>query len=105
VQAFYFNSDWMTKQEYLLAVIDAMPDWEMGRGLKAMIENNQLAENTLDILVVMFDEMIDKITDIIKKHRIIEKINAYKTLKAQKAQQAQQDAQDIERLNGMLDNF
>lgn len=95
----------MTKQEYLLAVIDAMPDWEMGRGIKAMIENNQLEEKTVDLLVVIFDNAVDKITDVIKKHRIIEKIQAFKALDAQKKAQKQQDQADLKKLDTMLDNF
>ena len=95
----------MTKQEYLLAVIDAMPDWEMGRGIKAMIENNQLEEPTIDKLVIIFKKMIDNINDIVKKYRIIKQIKTTKKLNAQKAHQAKQDQVELKKLDAMLDNF
>jgi len=82
-----------------------MPDREMGRGIKAMVENNQLEEKTIDLLVVIFDNAVDKITDVIKKHHIIEKIQAFKALDEQKQQQAQQDQVDLQRLDGMLNDF
>ena len=34
----------MTKKEYILAVIDALPEWEMWRWIKAMVQNDQLDE-------------------------------------------------------------
>lgn len=92
----------MTKQEYLLAVIHAMPDWEMGRWLKAMVENNQLEQHTINKLVIVFTKMIDKISDVAKKQRIIEQI---KRFNEQKEAQAQQDAADLAKLDDMLDNF
>jgi DNA-binding FrmR family transcriptional regulator len=95
----------MTKQDYLLAVINAMPDWEMGRGIKAMIENNQLEENTIDLLVAVFRKTVEKMADIIKKHHLLEAIDAIENLNTQKSQQAKQDKSDLEKLDGMLNDF
>jgi tellurite resistance protein len=92
----------MTKQDYLLAVINAMPDREMGRGIKAMIENNQLDEHTLDMLGIVFAKMVDAITDDAKKQRITKEIE---NLNAQKEVQAKQDQADLQKLDGMLDDF
>ncbi|MDD2537072.1 MAG: hypothetical protein PHU61_01120 [Candidatus Absconditabacteria bacterium] len=93
----------MSKQEYILAVIDAMPDREMGRGIKAMVQNNQLEDRTINVLVLIFKKAVDRLTDVIKKHKIMENIEALERLSAQKEVQRQQDAKDIESLNGMLD--
>ena len=95
----------MTKQEYLLTVIDAMPDWEMGWGIKAMIENNQLEDPAIDALVVIFKRSIDKITDAIKKNRIMEAIQAIESLNIQKEVQEKQDQSDLEKLDKMLNTF
>jgi hypothetical protein len=103
--SFYLEYILMTKQDYLLAVIDAMPDREMGRGIKAMIENHQLEDHTIDILVVIFKRAVDKITDIIKKHHLIETIQAIENLNTQKQVQAQQDQADLEKLDGILNAF
>jgi hypothetical protein len=92
----------MTKQDYLLAVIDAMPDREMGRGIKAMIENNQLEEYTLDMLVIVFTRIVNKITDTLKKQRIMQSIEQFNK---QKQAQDQQDQADLQRLDGMLNDF
>ncbi|MDR2190261.1 MAG: hypothetical protein LBP53_03585 [Candidatus Peribacteria bacterium] len=105
LRAFYLIGDMMTKQDYLLAVIDAMPDREMGRGIKAMIENNQLEDHTTDVLVVIFKRAVDRITDVIKKHHIMEAIQAIENLNTQKQAQAQQDQADLQRLDGLLNAF
>jgi hypothetical protein len=80
-----------------------MPDWEMGRGIKAMIENNQIDDHTMDVLVEIFKKAVEKMADVIKKYHLMEAIQAIESLNTKKAEQAQQDAQDIEKLNGMLD--
>jgi hypothetical protein len=82
-----------------------MPDWEMGRGIKAMIENNQLEESTIDALVVTFKRIIDKINDTAKKYHILEKVQAIKNLNAQKEHQAKQDKIELQKLDEILDNF
>ncbi|MDR0650955.1 MAG: hypothetical protein LBG59_06245 [Candidatus Peribacteria bacterium] len=92
----------MTKQDYLLAVIDAMPDREMGRGIKAMIENNQLEDHTINLLIIVFKRAVDRLTDIMKKHQIM---TAIAQLEAQKEAQAQQDETDLQRLDKMLNTF
>jgi len=95
----------MTKQEYILAVIDAMPNWEMGRGIKAMVENNQLEDGTIDVLVIIFKRAVDKITDVIKKHKILESIQAIENFNTQKEAQDQKDKADLEQLDSMLNAF
>ena len=82
-----------------------MPDREMGWGIKAMIENKQLEDHTIDALVVVFKRAIDKITDAIKKNRIMEAIQAIESLNTQKEAQARQDQSDLEKLDEMLDAF
>ena len=61
----------MTKKEYILAVIDALPDWEMWRWIKAMVENNQLEDEAIDKLVVIFKKAMNKITASIKENKTI----------------------------------
>lgn len=95
----------MTKQEYILAVIDAMPDREMGRGLKAMVENNQIEDRTIDMLVIIFKKAVDRITDVIKKNKILEAIHAIEEFNVQKEVQAKQDEEDLAKLDSMLDDF
>ena len=47
----------MTKKEYILAVIDALPDWEMWRWIKAMVQNDQLDERSINMLVIILNNM------------------------------------------------
>lgn len=84
----------MTKQEYLLSVIDAIPDREMGWGLKTLIQNNQVEETTLDKLVVIFERAVSRITNTVKNGRMVESV-----------QQSQQDRQDVQNLESAFSSF
>ena len=95
----------MTKKEYLLAVIDALPKWEMWRGIKAMLLNNQLEDETIDKLVVVFEKIMKEITDYIRENKVIENLQAVQSLNEQKKQQAQQDARSLEELDSKLNNL
>ena len=61
----------MTKKEYILAVIDALPEWEMWRWIKAMVQNDQLDEHSIDMLVVILKKAMDKIAKVIKEKKVI----------------------------------
>ncbi len=95
----------MTNKEYILAVIDVLPDWEMWRWIKAMVQNNQLDEHTLNMLVIILDKAMDKITAAIKENKMLEKIHAIQNLDKQKEEQAAQDAESLNKLDSMLNNL
>jgi len=95
----------MTKKEYILAVIDTFPEWEMWRWIKAMIQNDQLEDKTIDKLVIIFKKVIKEITDYIKQNKILENLQARQNLDQQKQKQAQQDADSLAHLDSMLSNL
>ena len=95
----------MTKKEYILAVIDALPKWEMWRWIKAMVLNNQLEDETIDKLVVVFEKVMQEITDYIRENKVMENLQAVQTLNKQKKEQAEQDAKSLEELDFQLNNL
>ena len=95
----------MTKKEYILAVIDALPDWEMWWWIKAMVQNNQLEDATIDKLVVIFKKVMQEITDSIRENKVIENLQAMQSLDQQKQKQAEQDAKSLEELDSKLNDF
>lgn len=95
----------MTKKEYILAVIDTFPDWEMWWWLKAMVQNDQLDERTINILVIILNNAMDKITAAVKESKLIERIDARKNFDKQKEKQAQEDEKSLEELDSKLDNI
>ena len=95
----------MTKKEYILAVIDALPDWEMWRWIKAMVENDQLEEHTINMLVIILKKAMDKITATIKENKMIETIQAMENFDKQKQKQATEDAKTLKDLDSKLNNL
>ena len=95
----------MTNKEYILKVINALPDWEMWRWIKAMVQNNQLDEDTLNTLVIILDKALNRISTAIKEHRMLETIHVVKNFDKQKKEQAEQDAASLDKLDSMLNNL
>lgn len=95
----------MTKKEYILAVIDALPEWEMWRWIKAMVQNNQLDDRSIDMLVIILKKAMDKITATIKENKMIENIQAMDSFHKQKQAQAQEDEATLQELDSKLKNL
>ncbi|MDR0607117.1 MAG: hypothetical protein LBG52_01910 [Candidatus Peribacteria bacterium] len=95
----------MTKQGFIITVLDLIPDREMGWGIKAMVENNQLDDHAINVLVVVLKKAVDKLNDVAIKYKMYETIKAVDEFNAQKNEQKQKDASDLAKLDSMLDNF
>ena len=95
----------MTKKEYILAVIDALPKWEMWRWIKAMLLNNQLEDETIDKLVIIFKKVMKEITDSLRENKVMENLQAIQSLNQQKKEQAKQDAESLNQLDSMLNDL
>lgn len=95
----------MTQKEFILRVLKLFPNWEMWRWIKAMVQNNQLEEDTLNRLVIVFKQALDEINSVIKENKMLETIHAVKQFDAQKEAQAQQDKANLAKLDSLLDNF
>ena len=95
----------MTKKEYILAVIDTFPDWEMWRWIKAMVQNDQLDERTINMLVIILNNAMDRITEAVKESKLIERIEARKNLDKQKEKQAKKDAKSLQELDSKLNDI
>lgn len=95
----------MTKKEYILAVINALPDWEMWRWIKAMVQNDQLDEHTLNMLVILLDRAMDKIMAAIKENKMLEKIRAIQNFDKKKQKQAIEDEKSLQKLDSKIDNL
>ncbi len=95
----------MTKKEYILSVLDMFPDWEMWRWIKAMVQNNQLEEHTMNLLVIALKRAMDKLTAVIKDNKMLETIQATENFDKQKKEQAKKDAKTLEDLDSKLNTL
>ena len=95
----------MTKKEYILSVLDMFPDWEMWWWIRAMVQNDQLEDHTMNLLVIALKRAMDKLTAVIKENKMLETIQAVENLNKQKQEQAKQDAESLEDLDSKLNNF
>lgn len=95
----------MTKKEYILSVLDMFPDWEMWWWIKAMVQNNQLEEHTMNLLVIALKRAMDKLTAVIKDNKMLETIQATENFDKQKKEQAKKDAKTLEDLDSKLNTL
>ncbi len=68
----------MTKKEYIIAVCDALPDWEMGKQIKSGVINGKYDDRTINMLVIILKKAVDHMVKYIKDNQLIEKINQQK---------------------------
>ena len=95
----------MTKKEYILAVIDALPDWEMWRWIRAMVINDQLDNETIDKIVIIFKNVMNKIATSIRENKLIEKVKSMDSFEKQKKKQSEQDAKSLRELDSKISNL
>ena len=95
----------MTKKEYILSVLELFPDWEMWWWIKAMVQNDQLDEHTINMLVIILKRAMDKISATIKEDKMLETIQAMENFDKQKEEQAKKDAKSLEELDSKLNDF
>ena len=95
----------MTKKEYILAVIDALPDWKMWRGIKAMVQNDQLDEETIDKLVIVLKRTMARMAAAIRESKAIETLKSMQNFDKQKKEQEEKDAKSLEELDSKLNDI
>lgn len=91
-----FYCEYMTKKEFMLQIITFLPDWKMGRGLKALIENNQLSSDVFERLYQIFRQSIHETYTEIQKAEFKEKIRKIESMKQKEIQQNQEDLVDLD---------
>ena len=95
----------MTKKEYILSVLDIFPDWEMWWWIKAMVQNDQLDEHTVNLLVIALKRAMDNLTTVIKENKMLETIQAVENFDKQKKEQEKKDAKTLKDLDSKLKNI
>jgi len=95
----------MTKKEYILSVLDLFPDWEMWWWIRAMVQNDQLEDHTMNLLVIALKRAMDNLTDVIKENKMMETIQAVENFDKKKKEQAKKDANTLKELDSKLKNL
>jgi hypothetical protein len=70
-----------------------------------MVQNDQLDERTINMLVIILNNAMDKITTAVKESKLIEKIDTRKNLDKQKQEQAKQDEETLKDLDSKLNDL
>jgi hypothetical protein len=92
----------MTKKEYMLQIINLLPDWKMGRGLKALIENNQLSTEVFDKLYEIFKQNIYETYNEKQKKDFKEKLQKIEAMKQQEAKQSEEELINLDEMLSTL---
>jgi hypothetical protein len=89
------NKKIMTKKEFMLKVIDALPNWKMGWGLKALIQNDQLDPDVFEKLYEIFKSSVNKTYSEVQQQQMqqrMEQVNAMKQQEEQSEEAVNLDA-------------
>ena len=95
----------MTKKEYILSVLDLFPDREMWWWIRAMVQNDQLEDHTMNLLIIALKRAMDNLTDVIKENKMMETIQAVESFDKKKKEQAKKDAKTLKDLDSKLKNL
>ncbi|MBR4634521.1 hypothetical protein IKO50_06345 [bacterium] len=70
-----------------------------------MVQNDQLEDETIDKLVIIFKKVMQEITDSLRENKVKENLQAVQNLNKQKREQAEQDARSLEELDSKLNDI
>ena len=92
----------MTKKEFILQVIEFLPDWKLGWWLKALIENNQLSPEVFERLYEVFRKSVLQTYNEVQKQELKERIEKTKNLKEHEAAKREEDIADLDEIFSSL---
>jgi hypothetical protein len=70
-----------------------------------MVQNNQLNEETIDKLVIIFKKVVKEITDSLRKNNVKDNLQAVQNLNQQKVEQEKKDKKTLQELDSKLNNL
>ncbi len=92
----------MTKKEFMLQIISFLPEWKMGRGLKALIENNQLSPEVFEKLYEIFKQTMHETYTEVQKVEFKEKLLKIEAMKQQEAKQTEEEPINLDEMLNAL---
>jgi hypothetical protein len=92
----------MTKKDFMLKVIDSLPDWKLGWGLKALIQNDQLDSDAFEKLYQVFKNSVNKTYSEIQQKRAQQRMDQVNEMKQQESQQQQEESADLDAMFSTL---
>lgn len=82
----------------MLQVIEFLPDWQMGRGLKPLIENNLLSPEAFEALYTIFQENIHQTYTEVQKLQFKERLEKIEEMRQKDEQAREEELVNIESL-------
>jgi thymidylate kinase len=92
----------MTKKEFMLKVIDSLPDWKMGWGLKALIQNDQLSSDAFEKLYEVFKNSVHQTYNDVQKQQMQQRMNQVNAMKQQESQQQEENSANLDAMFSIL---
>ena len=90
----------MTKKEFMLKVIDSLPNWKMGWGLKALIQNDQLDPDVFEKLYEVFKDSVNQTYSEVQQKQMKERMDQVNAMKQQ-----EQEAEESINLDAMISSI
>ena len=92
----------MTKKEFMLKVIDSLPDWKMGWGLKALIQNDQLSPDAFEKLYEVFKNSVHQTYNDVQKQQMQQRMDQVNAMKQQESQQQEENSVNLDAMFSTL---
>ena len=92
----------MTKKEFMLKVIDSLPDWKMGWGLKALIQNDQLSPDAFEKLYEVFKNSVHQTYNDVQKQLMKQRMDQVNEMKQQESLQQEENSANLDAMFSTL---
>lgn len=94
----------MTKQEYLLKLLKNIDSsiFVMADDIKALIQTNNISDEFIDMLVVLFKQAVHNTSDKLEQQKLEKGISFLTVLKKQEHLSDIKDQKDIDELDSLL---
>ncbi len=86
----------MTKKEFMLQVIDFLPNWKLGWGLKALIQNDQLEPDVFEKLYEIFKDWVHKTYSEMQKAQFKQKMEKVEEMKKKEKAHKENESEDLD---------
>ncbi len=96
----------MDKKEVIISVLEKIQNyWENAEKLKEYISNNDIDENTLDIIILAIKSAIKDTKNEIAKNKLNKWLNIVESLKLKEAEERSREEKDLEDMEKMINNI
>ena len=96
----------MGKRNFLEKILEELKDsWELWNALLVLLRNDELDDQTIDNLIGVMEDSLNKVEDLQSRRKIQKWIDAMKRMRDREMQDKAEDALRLADLDGLIESI